>query len=179
MNRGVNRADHLAGRVLAMHAGHRLEVAARGSSGSPVVVAVDAQPMHLASARDLILARHRDVVLRLAGDDAGIAADAEVEIDHHAPGVAVDQLPGRQALVRIRDKMSAGLCAAGCADLAGDFAHEVATIHAMMCLRGGDWIAAAGARDAAAPASQAVSLGQTQKRHSRTPTAISPPARRP
>ena len=37
----------------------------------------------------LLLADDRDVVLRLAGDDAGTAADAGVQIDGHAPLVAV------------------------------------------------------------------------------------------
>ena len=36
----------------------------------------------------LLLADHRDVVLGLAGDDAGVAADAGVQVDRHAPGVA-------------------------------------------------------------------------------------------
>ena len=60
-----------------------------GSSGSPSIVAVDADPVHLAPAAHLVLADDRDVVLRLAGDDAGVAADAGVEVDRHAPGVAV------------------------------------------------------------------------------------------
>ena len=59
-----------------------------GLSSSPCVVAVDAQPVHLAAAQHLVLADDRDVVLRLAGDDAGVAADAGVEVDRHAPLVA-------------------------------------------------------------------------------------------
>jgi hypothetical protein len=49
------------------------------------IVAVDAQPMHLTAAHHLLLAHDRNVVLRLARHDAGIAADARVKIDRHAP----------------------------------------------------------------------------------------------
>ena len=42
------------------------------------VVAVDADPVHLAAARDLVLADDRDIVLGLAGDHAGVAAGAGV-----------------------------------------------------------------------------------------------------
>ena len=51
--------------------------------------------MHLAAAEDLILADDRDVVLGLAGDDAGVAADAGVEVDRHAPLVDAVELRGR------------------------------------------------------------------------------------
>ena len=51
-------------------------------------VAVDADPVHLAAARHLVLAHDRDVVLGLAGDHAGVAADAGVQVDGHAPLVA-------------------------------------------------------------------------------------------
>ena len=43
--------------------------------------------MHLATARDLILADHRNVVLSLAGDRAGITTDTRAKIDNHAPRV--------------------------------------------------------------------------------------------
>ena len=84
---GVHRADHLARRVLAMHAGHRLERDVR-IVGRPGIIAVDAQPMHDPLIEHLILADDRHVVFRLAGDDAGLAADAGVQIDRHRPGVA-------------------------------------------------------------------------------------------
>ena len=47
-----------------------------GDSAVPDDVAVDAQPVHLAAGGDLLLADDRNVVLGLAGDDAGVAADA-------------------------------------------------------------------------------------------------------
>src|SRR5581483_4280559 len=61
-----DRADHFAGRVLAMHAGNRLVVHVR-IVGVSRVVAIYANPMHVPAARNLIFANHRDVVLRLAG----------------------------------------------------------------------------------------------------------------
>src|SRR3954449_11030664 len=85
MHGGVNRASHLARRLFAMHAGHRLEEALRivKLAGE---IAIDTQPLHLAATRDLILADDSDIVFRIAGSDTGIAADAGIEIDHHAPG---------------------------------------------------------------------------------------------
>ena len=44
--------------------------------------------MHLAVNADLLLADDRDIIFRLTGDGAGVAADAHVEIDHHAPFVS-------------------------------------------------------------------------------------------
>ena len=53
------------------------------------IVRIHTQPVHLAAAQHLVLADHRDVVLRLASDDARVAADAGVDVDGHAPLVAV------------------------------------------------------------------------------------------
>ena len=50
VHRGRHRADHLAGRVLAVHAENRL-VVRLGVLGRALVVAVDADPVHLAAAR--------------------------------------------------------------------------------------------------------------------------------
>ena len=55
MVRRTDRADELAGRVLAVHARHRLDVRL-GGIGASLVVAVDADPVHLAAAADLVLA---------------------------------------------------------------------------------------------------------------------------
>src|SRR6185436_14525559 len=86
---GRHRADHLAGGVLAVHAGDRLvEHRARRLVVAGVVL-VDAQPVHLAAAEDLVLAHHRDVVLGDAGGDAGVAAGAGREVDRHPPLVPV------------------------------------------------------------------------------------------
>src|SRR5205085_8635488 len=51
-------------------------------------VGVHPQPVHLARARDLLLADDGDVVLGLAGDDAGIAADTGCHVNRHPPLVA-------------------------------------------------------------------------------------------
>ena len=48
-------------------------------------IPVDAQPVHLAPAEHLLAADHRHVVLGLAGDHAGAAADARAKIDRHRP----------------------------------------------------------------------------------------------
>ncbi len=87
VHRRVHRADHLARRVLAMHARHWLERDVRGVRRSGVI-AVDAQPVHDAAVEHLVLADDRHVVLGLAGGDTGLAADAGIQIDRHRPGVA-------------------------------------------------------------------------------------------
>ena len=51
----------------------------------PGEVAVDPDPVHLASPGQLLRTHDRDVVLALAGEHAGAAAGAGVEIDRHAP----------------------------------------------------------------------------------------------
>ena len=53
------------------------------------MIAVDSQPVHFATAQNLLLADDRDVIFRLAGDDTGIATDARIQIDRHPPGVAL------------------------------------------------------------------------------------------
>src|SRR5205814_6046473 len=79
-------AHLLAGRVLAVLAEHGLEVRARRGQVS-FEVAVDADPLHVATDPHLLLAHHRDVVLRIAADHAGVAAGAGAHVDRHAPGV--------------------------------------------------------------------------------------------
>src|SRR5262249_28785682 len=85
---GGHGADDLAGGLLAVHAEYGLKIELGIAGVLPLEVAVDADPVHLARGEDLVPADDRDVVLGLAGDHAGIAADAGVEVDHHAPGVA-------------------------------------------------------------------------------------------
>src|SRR5206468_4221546 len=84
-----HRAHGLAGGVLAVHAGEGLEVRAQRLLRGPLVVGVDADPVHLASVQDLGLADDRDVVLGLALEDAPVASDAGVEVDLHRPLVAM------------------------------------------------------------------------------------------
>ncbi len=121
--RGVHgRRDgtHLLARcVLALLTGHRLHrdgcrligVVSLGRL-LEAEVPVDPEPVHLASAEDLVLADDRDVVLGLAGDHAGRATGAGVQIDRHSPAVlgAVELLglPERKSVggvVGIRDEV--------------------------------------------------------------------------
>ncbi len=101
VHRGSHRADLLAGGVLTLLAGNRLEkrwgiekrliVAGRIVRRRPnrlFVIAVDTDPVHFAAAHHLILADHGDVVLRLAGDHASVAAIAFVQVDGHRPLVS-------------------------------------------------------------------------------------------
>src|SRR5262245_20359895 len=89
-------ADRLAGRRAALLAEHRrvahvgvaelLGVLRPGATRQQGLlagtdVALDAQPRHLARAHHLALADDRDVVLDGAGDDAGAAARAAVDVD--------------------------------------------------------------------------------------------------
>src|SRR4029453_16164560 len=57
--------------------------------GLAAVVAVDADPVHLTPAQHFLFPDPRDVVFRLATDDAGVAADAGIDVDRHPPLVAL------------------------------------------------------------------------------------------
>jgi len=71
-----------------MHAGHRHEMRAFRIAGIVALeISVEANPMHLATALHLLFTDNRNVVFRLAGDGAAIAANAVIQIDRHAPGV--------------------------------------------------------------------------------------------
>jgi len=70
-----------------MDAGHRLVRHPR-VSGVTLEVAVQADPVHLSAFGHLLLADDRDIVLGLARHHAGVATDAGVQIDGHAPGMA-------------------------------------------------------------------------------------------
>src|SRR5688572_24457083 len=67
----VHGTDVLAGRLFAVLAEHRLM-----HDAAVDVIAIEPEPVHLAALLDVDLADDRYVVLRLAGDDAGIATDA-------------------------------------------------------------------------------------------------------
>src|SRR5262249_46134378 len=88
---GVHRTDGLARRVVTLLAEHGHQGEWR-SLRLPRHETLDPDPGHDAPARHLFLADDRDIVLRVAGSDAGTAAGAGVEIDRHPPlmlGVAV------------------------------------------------------------------------------------------
>src|SRR4029077_15011651 len=100
MDRGAYWADLLARSVFALHARNWLEKGFRISERIIVVsarvvcrsirfvIAVDANPVHFAATQNLVFADDWNVVFRDAGDHAGIAAIATVEINGHTPGVA-------------------------------------------------------------------------------------------
>ena len=87
---------------------------------------------------DLLLAHDGDVVLGLAGDDAGVAADAGRLVDHHAPGVFrlfIFGIEGRQLLrddacSRVDEARDPGRIRASVRTL-----HQVAAFHAVVVLR--------------------------------------------
>src|SRR4051794_18577883 len=140
MHGGVNRTSHLAGRLFAMHARHRLEEALRivELAGE---IAIDAQPVHLAAPRDLILADDGDIVFRIAGSDTGIAADAGIEIDHQAPGGARIGPLGVHAWLRFwwrKTRM-----------VRRDLTDEIKSVHPMMELRGRERLLPFGAHQCA------------------------------
>ena len=82
----MNGTNQLARSIFALHARHRLMIHL-GIVQRAFVVTIDANPMHLPTAQDFLLTYHRAVIFGDASDDAGIAADARVDIDSHAPGV--------------------------------------------------------------------------------------------
>src|SRR5579871_235392 len=84
----AHRADQFAGRVLTLHAGHRLKVRP-GMVAVALVVGVDTQPVHVPPAHNLLFPHDGDVVLRLAGHDAVVAAHAAIHVDRHAPGIVL------------------------------------------------------------------------------------------
>src|SRR6185437_12778884 len=65
---------------------------------------VDADPVHLTLSRAFIFPDHRNVVLGLAGDHAGVAADARSLIDAHRPlmpgGIVPPAVGGRYRVNR-------------------------------------------------------------------------------
>jgi len=90
----------LAGRVLAMLAGHRLEVCARRGQVA-LKISVDAQPLHIAADADLLLAHHGNIILRITAHDAGIAARATVHVDRHAPRIVLVLPVGEHRIVAV------------------------------------------------------------------------------
>ena len=54
-----------------------------------MLIRIDPEPVHDAPHADFIRSDRRDVVFRLACNDAGVAADAGPRIDHHRPSIRV------------------------------------------------------------------------------------------
>src|ERR1041384_3250117 len=114
-----------------MHARHRL-VKSLGIIRLAFVIAIDAEPMHLAPARHFGLADDRTSVFRLAGDHAGVAADARAGVDRHAPGVAFVLEAGIERLRRML--LLARKVRALTIFLERRRAHEIASFHVVMVL---------------------------------------------
>ena len=170
---GVDWADHFAGGRFAMDAGDRLRNECRIVGIEIVVflrgeIAIHADPVHFAAAGDLILTDDRDVVLRLACDEAGVAAHAGREVDRHAPLVerVVDQClafavfrlveidiwRGVRVVALLFDVGELLLEAAFVVVRIdrGNLAGEGASVHRAVLLRDGDRVAFAGDGDAGA-----------------------------
>src|ERR1019366_2278389 len=77
---GLHGAHQFAGRVLAMHAGHRLVVDRRIALVA-LIIGIHANPVHGASAAHLVISHNGDIVFRLAGHHASAASGAGVEVD--------------------------------------------------------------------------------------------------
>src|SRR5262249_36582309 len=80
---GADRADLDAGGVLAVLAGEGEQVGRR--AGAVSLEPHHRQPLDAGAVVLRVRAEARHVVLLLAGDRAGAAADAAVEVDRHAP----------------------------------------------------------------------------------------------
>ena len=111
MHGGVHRADHFARGTFAVLAHHGLvdhlrvvnpilrilNIISRrrflnGLQRNMIpagVVAVDPDPVHLASASHLVFAYNRDIIFALARDDTRIATHTRAEVDGHAPLVHI------------------------------------------------------------------------------------------
>jgi hypothetical protein len=99
----IDRTHDLARRSFTMHAGNRLVNDVRIVEIA-FEVAIDANPLHLAAFDDFFFADDGDVVLRLASDRTGVAADACVQVDRHPPGVPFVRVVWEQGLfVRVLD----------------------------------------------------------------------------
>src|ERR1041384_4088834 len=97
--------------------------------------------MHLAAARDLILADHRNVVLSLAGNRAGITTDTRAKIDNHAPRVTAVFVFVRLIQCFIVGRFFPGFCDLfwpGKKFSQRRAAQEIAPLHVMMMLRRGE-----------------------------------------
>src|SRR5664280_1864444 len=101
------------------------------------VVAIDPDPVHLAAAPLLVLAVCLDVVLGLAGDDAGVAAGARGQVHRETPRVVLVLEPGIKADLRnvLEPSGELGVLAVL---LERARANEVAPFHVEVVLRRGE-----------------------------------------
>ena len=150
----AHRTNEFAWRILALHARHRLEISLRIITIA-LVVSIHAQPVHMAALVDLILADHRNVVFRLARNDAVVAADTRVQINRHAPRVGLSFVVVRWIAVKrlvvcrlIFVESFAGFLLVFLKVLgANDRTMLVAYIHRLIALGGGENIRSRSFRD--------------------------------
>src|SRR5581483_7092192 len=102
VDRGAHRAHLLASGRLTVLAQHRLEERL-GCMQIALEIRIDANPLHDAADLDLFTADDRDIVLRIAAHDAGIAAHTRVQVNRHSPFVL--QLPRGWILVVISPRV--------------------------------------------------------------------------
>src|SRR5512144_698503 len=88
---GIDGAYRLAGRVMAVLAEYRQEAHAHVRV-LPHPEPLDPEPVHVTALGDFLLSADGHVVLRLAGDHAGAASSAAVEVHDHSPFVRARQL---------------------------------------------------------------------------------------
>ena len=128
---------------------------------SAVEVAIDANPVHLAAVGDLLFSDDRNVVLRLASDRAGVAADAGREVDDHAPGVSFIRMRGEHRGALDLDMLVlAHEVRVLAVVLERRLADEVAPLHGSVKLRRHQLVRRAGGRELGASAPRRI--GGTQ-----------------
>ena len=162
MHRGMNRAAHLARRLLAMHARHRLEDSCadfrhrRCSSGRRAATAFRGRARPGPCRPPARCSRHCRPKRRRCSRCR--------DRDRSPCPRHVRRRSVRLLLVPVRIEACALSFGGGvCGLFGGHLAHEIEAIHAVMRLRRGDRVLAAHARDRAARASQVVSSGRTEK----------------
>ena len=107
MNGRIDRANRFAWSRLAVHAGDPLkgDLNVGGNLGSVsfgrTEVTIESDPVHLTSPEYLILSYDRYVVFALAGNYAGAAAGALIEIDRHAPLVESESIGLLMGVIRM------------------------------------------------------------------------------
>ena len=108
--------------------------------GPAAVGAIDANPVHLASAPDFICADDRHVVLRLAGHDARGAAGAGAEVDRQSPSVSGGRMLGPERWIAGMRQVPAVRRVSGAIVEEGrqrDLTHERSAFHGVVSLRRG------------------------------------------
>ena len=133
----------------------------------------------------LLFADHRDIVFRLAGDDAVVAADAGVQVDRHAPGVRFCLRTDRACR---RSVLAAALLPSRSPVLCGiprEFACRTSgrvprgRVHGLVALGGGQLVGAAGLANRYAAGNPRRGAGAQRYMSKPAPVPTRPARRRP